>query len=534
VRRFHENPLLDQPTEYTPLAYRADIVYNLEVRRRTALLAILSVLVFFLVSLPADAAARRRHVPRKAKLAKPAEPPAGSLAEALERAARRPPARLDGLSIEIAEVATGERVFSRNPDAPETIASVTKLFSTAAALHFLGPDYKFKTTFWRRGEITDGVLTGSLLVVGGGDPNISGRFYHDDYNAVFDKWAEGLKAAGVTRVNGDLVLNDSFFDSILRNPEWPSGQEAKWYQAPVSALAYNDGVVLVGIRPGTRAGGPAAVSIEPQTGTLRAISSARTVGRRGNVRLAVRRADGSNAVTISGTVPMRSVWWSTPIAVEDPTGFFGGALKNRLKAAGIELSGQVVRKDVKPDAAWALIAETDSDLMATLAVINKRSQGFYAEQTFKTLAAEKAGKGTWENALSLEKQFLAALALDPTRYNLHDGSGLSPQNRVSAADIVSFLRAMETHPNGAAWKVTLATPGDPESTLRHRLHDPVVRDRVAAKTGSIRGVSTLAGYATGLSGKTYVFAILLNGPGVWDGGGHAFQDRLLQALIHNG
>jgi D-alanyl-D-alanine carboxypeptidase/D-alanyl-D-alanine-endopeptidase (penicillin-binding protein 4) len=252
------------------------------------------------------------------------------------------------------------------------------------------------------------------------------------------------------------------------------------------------------------------------------------------VRLAVGRADGSNAVTISGTVPMRSVWWSTPIAVEDPAGFFGGALKNRLNAAGIELTGQIVRKDVKPDASWALVAETDSDLMATLSVINQRSHGFYAEQTFKTLAAEKAGKGTWGNAVSLEKDFLAALGLDPTRYNLHDGSGLSPQNRVSAADIVKFLRAMTTQPNGPAWKATLATPADAEGTLRHRLHDPVARDRIAAKTGSIKGVSTLAGYATALSGKTYAFAILLNGPGVWDGGGHAYQDRLLLALIHNG
>jgi D-alanyl-D-alanine carboxypeptidase/D-alanyl-D-alanine-endopeptidase (penicillin-binding protein 4) len=502
--------------------------YNFEVRRRSDFPVVLSFLLCLLISLPAQGTSRRGRPSRNPT----PEPPARSLDEALDRAARRPPARANGLSVEIANLETGEAVFSRNPDAPEAIASVTKLFSTAAALHFLGPEYKFKTTFWRRGEIQDGVLTGSLLVVGGGDPNISGRFYNDDYNAVFDKWAAGLKAAGVTRVTGELILNDYFFDSVLRHPEWPAGQEAKWYQAPVSALAYNDGVVLVGIRPGTRPGRPAAISIEPASGSLRALSSARTVGRKGSVRVAVARAAGSNAVTVSGTVPMRGVWWSTPIAVDDPAGFFGGALKNRLKAAGIELTGPVVGKDVKPDASWALIAETDSGLMATLAVINKRSQGFYAEQTFKTLAAEKAGKGTWDNAVSLEKQFLAALALDPTRFNLRDGSGLSPQNRVSAADVVRFLRAMNTHPSAAAWKATLATPGDPEGTLRHRLRE--VADRVSAKTGSIRGVSTLAGYATGVSGKTYAFAILLNGPGVWDSGGHAYQDRLLRALIKNG
>jgi D-alanyl-D-alanine carboxypeptidase/D-alanyl-D-alanine-endopeptidase (penicillin-binding protein 4) len=233
-------------------------------------------------------------------------------------------------------------------------------------------------------------------------------------------------------------------------------------------------------------------------------------------------------------VPLRGVWWSTPIAIDDPTGFFGSALKNRLKAAGIELAGKVVVKDARPDDSWVLVTETDSGLLPTLAVINKRSQGFYAEQTFKTLAAEKAGKGTWAGAVAIEKQFLAALGLDPTHFDLHDGSGLSPRNRVSAADLVRFLRAMDAHPNGGLWKSTLATPGDPDSTLRHRLHDPLLHDRIVAKTGSIQGVSTLAGYAVALSGKTYAFAILLNGRGVWDGGGHAYQDRLLRALVKNG
>ncbi len=71
---------------------------------------------------------------------------------------------------------------------------MTKLISSAAAIHYLGPDYKFKTTFWRRGDIRDGVLLGSILVVGGGDPNISGRFYDEDAFAIFDKWAEACAA----------------------------------------------------------------------------------------------------------------------------------------------------------------------------------------------------------------------------------------------------------------------------------------------------------------------------------------------------
>jgi serine-type D-Ala-D-Ala carboxypeptidase/endopeptidase (penicillin-binding protein 4) len=501
--------------------------------RLRACLLIVPILV--LAVSPVDAATKRKQKAKSPTVRKEVPAPVPkSLEEALTLAAQRPPSGPKNLSIQIADLETGEPVFERNPANPETIASVTKLFSTATALHFLGADYKFKTTFWRTGEIKDGLLEGDLLVVGGGDPNISGRFYNDDYNAVFDKWVTGLTALGVTRVTGRLILNNSFFDSVTRHPDWQAGQEQKWYQAPVSALAYNDNVVLVAIRPGPKPGRPATISFEPSSGSLRALSNAKTVGQRGRIAVGVHRVAGSNAVSVSGTVPLRGVWWSTPIAVDDPVAFFGGALKNRLKAAGIELTGGVAQSDVKPDGTWTLVAQTESALVPTLAVINKRSQGFYAEQTFKTVAAEKAGKGTWENALTLQKQFLASLNLDPARFDLHDGSGLSPNNRVAASDVVRFLRAMNESPNGAIFKNTMATGGELEGTLRHRLNDSIAQGRVLAKTGSIHGVSTLAGYATGLSGKTYAFAILLNGGRVYDANGHAYQDRLLRALIKNG
>ncbi|MDQ2979057.1 MAG: D-alanyl-D-alanine carboxypeptidase/D-alanyl-D-alanine-endopeptidase [Acidobacteriota bacterium] len=502
--------------------------------QRSFLWRLLAVTLLLLIAADPISAKPRHRGARRRSSAEARLPEPRSLAEALEQAVRRVPAKANGVSISVGDLGNGEVIFERNPEMPETIASITKLFTTAAALHFLGPDYKFRTTFWRRGEIKDGTLTGPLLVVGGGDPNISGRFYNDDFNAVFDRWAQGLVQAGVKQVVGDLILNTSFFDSVERHPEWPSGQEAKWYQAPISALAFNDNVVLVSIRPGVRPGKPAAVSIDPPTGVLHTLSSARTVSRRGAVRVAVRRSAGSDNVTVSGTVPARPVWWSTPIAVDSAPEFFGAALKTRLKNAGIQMTGSVVEKPIQPDASWLLIAQTESDILPTLAVVNKHSQGFYAEQVFKTMAAEKMGQGTWANGVALVKQFLVGLGLDPARYDLRDGSGLSPYNRVGAADLVRFLQAMNRHPRGEEWKATLAMSGESEGTLRHRLRGADVKGRILAKTGTISGVSTLAGFVTCDSGKTYAFAILLNGRTVWQAGGHAFQDKLLRSLIKFG
>jgi serine-type D-Ala-D-Ala carboxypeptidase/endopeptidase (penicillin-binding protein 4) len=470
---------------------------------------------------------------RTSRSSRPSAQPV-TLRSALEEAAIRPPTKKEGVSIAVADLETGETIFEKNAAAPETIASVTKMISTAAALHYLGPTYKFRTTFWRRGEIREGNLIGSLLVVGGGDPNISGRFYDDDAFAIFDKWAAGLRQAGILRVTGDLVLNASSFDEEYRHPDWPPDRDSHWYQAPVSALSYNDNVVVVSVGRGALPGAPANVTIDPDTDVVQALTRARTVGKAGRIRVAVSRPSGSDIVTVSGTVPSRYFRWAVPLSIDDPPKFFGAALKSRLKAAGIELTGNVVERNVPADNAWILVAKTESDIIPTLAIANKRSQSFYAEQIFKTLAFEKSGRGTWESALTLAGQFLTDLGLESSRFTIRDGSGLSVGNRTSATDLVAFLKAMNRHPQGGLWRSTLAVSGDPEGSLRHRLNDSRNRGLVFAKTGTLNGVSTLAGYVQAGSGKTYAFAILLNGPRVTESRGHAYQDRLIRILIQRG
>jgi serine-type D-Ala-D-Ala carboxypeptidase/endopeptidase (penicillin-binding protein 4) len=477
-------------------------------------------------------------IPKKShrRTAVPSAPAAAptSFEAALASAARGAPASSHGVSVVVTDLDAGSVVFEKNPDQPETIASVTKMFSSAAALHYLGPDYKFKTTLWRRGEIHDGTLIGSLLVVGGGDPNISGRFHDDDSFAIFDSWVAGLEKLGIVRVQGDLVLNASAFDGLYRHPEWPPDRDSRWYQAPISALSYNDNVVIVSVGRGAIPGAPASVAINPDTDVVQALTRARTIGKAGKIRVAVSRPTGSELVTVSGTVPSRFFRWSVPLAIDDPPKFFGAALKSRMRAGGIELVGNVVEQPTAPNGQWMLVASTESELLPTLAISNKRSQSFYAEQIFKTLAYERTGRGTWDAAVQLGREFLAGLGLDPNRYELHDGSGLSASNRVSAAALVDFLRAMNRHPHGAEWRATLAVSGDADGSLRHRLLDDTTRGEIQAKTGTLNGVSTLAGYAKAASGKTYAFAILLNGPGVTESRGHAYQDRIVRTLVKRG
>ena len=179
-----------------------------------------------------------------------------TLEQRLSALLRRGPVRRAEMGVVITRLGDPAPLASLNAERPFVLASTTKLFTTAAALDRLGPDYKFRTRLCREAEVgADGVLPGRLVVTGGGDPGLSGRWYEDDPLAVFRPWAASLRNQGIRSVRDGLLLDVSFFDDVHSHPDWPSEQEQRWYQAPVSALSYNDNVVLVRASGGLRPGG---------------------------------------------------------------------------------------------------------------------------------------------------------------------------------------------------------------------------------------------------------------------------------------
>jgi D-alanyl-D-alanine carboxypeptidase/D-alanyl-D-alanine-endopeptidase (penicillin-binding protein 4) len=474
-------------------------------------------------ALPAGAAHRK---------AAPAAP--ATLEQRLLALAKRPPVRRAEAGIYVARVGESKPVVAFNADRPLVLASTTKLFTTAAALDRLGPAYRFRTRLYRDAEIgLDGVLPGHLVVVGGGDPGLSGRWYDDDPLAVFRPWAQSLVKRGLREVREGLVLDVSFFDDAQVHPDWPAEQEARWYQAPVSALSYNDNVVLVRASGGVRPGAPAILGFDPLgPPLLNLISQVVTAQRRTYV--GVRREAGSHTVVAAGAVGKNRTW-TGDVTVPDPPLYFASALAQVLRENGVTIAAAPsVRTETAPASPRVLLHTHETPILPVLAVCNKRSQSFFAEQILKTLGAEARGKGTWENGRSEVRAFLASLGLDPARYDLADGSGRAHTNRASAAAYGEFLQALATKwSHFEEFRPTMAVSGEGDGTLRHRLQTEATRGKVFAKTGNVSGVSTLCGYVTAQSGQTYVFSILLNG-GCTEGRGHAFQDRFLQELATRG
>ncbi len=424
-------------------------------------------------------------------------------------------------------------MYEFEADEARILASNTKLFTTATALDTLGPGYFFETNVMMRGRLHGDVLEGDLAVIGGGDPNISGRHFEGDSLAVMREWAVELEKLGVRRVAGDVYLVNGLFEPPQVHPDWPKNQLNRWYEAPVDALSFNDNSVLVRVWPGRLGGQPARVELIPDLPIFEVRNTAKTTNSSKQHKVIIDRVNGSNILTVSGSVFRHAAPVESWVAVADPLLYFGAALHKAFSEAGVELTGRMLVTSTLPVSEWQWAAGYRTDLMTTAEIINKRSQNFFAESLLKLMGAKLCGEGSWESGRRVVSEFLTEVGIEPGSYSLSDGSGMSRGNRFSPRQVTQLLTYMYFHPRGRDFLLTLPYSGELGLKWEKRLADEPYRGNVFAKTGSLTGVSTLSGYAKAESGKIYAFSILCNrSRSNWQA--RKAQDAIVRALIDHG
>ncbi len=451
----------------------------------------------------------------------------------LERAVRaaRPAAPVVG--VHVVDLGSGEEVFSHAADELRIVASNTKLVTTAAALDRLGPGYFFETELAARGWLLESWLEGDIGVVGGGDPNLSGRSFDGDPLAIFRGWAAELKRLGILRISGDIYLANGRFEPRRVHPDWPRDQLGRWYEAPVDALSFSDNCQLVRVLPARSAGHPARVELAPGPPQLEIRNRATTTSSARRHRVSIHRPAGSRTVEVSGRVYRGADPVEAWVTVPDPVAYFGSALRQALADEGIEVAGELRQVTALPEGGWRRLAVHRTDLLTAVEVTNKRSQNFFAESLLKNLGFELCGNGSWGAGLAVLREFLQEIGIPPESYSLADGSGMSRNNLFTPRQLTHLLTHMFRHPLGREFVLSLPASGGPEGRWKTRLAEPGYRDNVMAKTGSLSGVSTLTGYAKAGSGRVYAFSILCNAvPSVWDA--RRAQDGIVRALIDHG
>ncbi|MHC4661253.1 MAG: D-alanyl-D-alanine carboxypeptidase/D-alanyl-D-alanine endopeptidase [Planctomycetota bacterium] len=436
------------------------------------------------------------------------------------------------IGVMVAEVG-GEKIYAHNPKARFIPASNMKLVTAAAALEYLGKDFSFKTTLYRQGPLENGVLMGDLLVVGSGDPNISGRFHDGDPTAIFKKWAAELKAAGIRKINGGICLDDTAFDRTFIHPDWPRDQLQEWYEAPVGALSLNDSCLDVTVKPGAKAGDGAIIIFSPPTKYLKLENRCYTTSSKKQHSFGFTRRHGSNILSIRGKFWTGTKERSFNVTVPDPVKYFGTVLHETLEREGIAVTGAVRLADPgAPPKPEVKITSHGSALSETLPVMNKKSQNFYAECVLKAVGKKAGGKGTFENGTAALKTLLEKWGIHEAHFTFRDGSGLSKKNRITPAALLAVLQKARAGTNGELYVKSLAV-GGVDGTLKKRFRSAPLAGNVCAKSGYLNGVSALSGFVTAQSGKTAAFVILINGLKTGNAAAKKWQEKLVE-IVYEG
>jgi len=426
-------------------------------------------------------------------------------ARALEQALAVPGLRGAALSGLVVERASGEVLWSHQADQLLVPASTQKLLTGVAALDVFGPAHRFVTELRASRPLgTDGAI--GDLFVRGGDPALTSEQWW--------RLAADLRARGLREVRGDLVLDDSLFDSVRWHPSW-GAITARAYHAPVGALAANFGAFRVLVAPSVAAGAPLSTQLDPPVDYLRLVNQGRT-GKAGTpASLAVERRNGEavEEVRVSGSLPLGAepdeIWRSAA----DPLAYAGAVLRMQLEANGIRVAGRVRRGPSAPGAAL-LLAFEGLPLEQVASLFLKYSNNFIAEALVKWLAlgpspAPDVPPASWEAGTRVLRARLASLGVPLGAARIVDGSGLSRENRISARILVETLRLGEHAFVGGPELLAALPIAAEDGTLKRRVRR--AQGQVRAKTGSLDGVSTLAGFARTDAGQDLVFALLANG-----------------------
>ncbi|HXG23976.1 MAG TPA: D-alanyl-D-alanine carboxypeptidase/D-alanyl-D-alanine-endopeptidase, partial [Chthonomonadales bacterium] len=417
------------------------------------------------------------------------------------------PSLLGGIQgVIVQSLADGSIWYERNPHLLLLPASNQKLFTSAAALHLLGPDWRYLTPLLRYGRVDrKGTLHGNLYLKGSGDPSLSDK---DLYTFV-----QAVHRAGIRRIRGRVIGDESRFDRRRYGDGWSWDDMSYYYSPQISALNLNGNLVWAQVNPGKKVGAPLRVIVTPTSNYVQVVNRAVTTAKGTRIRLVIERELGKNRILIEGTLALDAppdTRMPQGITLENPALYAAHVLTKQLRSAGIRVDGSPTT-GTSPRRAHEIARHYSPPLSTILKRLHKTSDNLIAECLLKTLGAEK-GKtqlGTTEHGIRVAKAALNRMGIDPDTLVMADGSGLSRHNLVSAHSVAALLRTMYAHPHAKTFLDSLPLAGV-EGTLKRRLKGTPAENNVRAKTGTMRNVSCLSGYVTTRDGEPLLFVILMN------------------------
>jgi len=424
------------------------------------------------------------------------------------------------VGIKVVSLDNGRVLFEENATKLLRPASNMKLYTVAAALDRLSPDYRFSTSVYADARPdAAGVVRGNLTIYGRGDPSIAARFNNGDYLKGIDDLAARIVAAGVKRVEGDIVGDESYFVGPKYGSGW-NWEDLTWYYgAEITPLTVNDNALDLFIKPGAAIGQPALITTGPPDPLLTIVNKVTTSAKGLKREFSIHRGLGENTITITGSIPLEDRGYTGGIGISHPGLLFVYMLRSSLAQKGVAITG-ASRISVSSNAVQNEIATLQSPPFSVIAAQTlKPSQNLYTELILRTLGkvapppppitTSNLPQTSDELGLEAVKTFLKTVGLRPEELVLDDGSGLSRNDMITAEASVQLLTFMSKHRYATVFRDALPI-GGVDGTLRNRFKGTPAENNVRAKTGSLSSAASLGGYMTTAGGEKLAFSIMVN------------------------
>jgi D-alanyl-D-alanine carboxypeptidase/D-alanyl-D-alanine-endopeptidase (penicillin-binding protein 4) len=431
------------------------------------------------------------------------------------------------LAVDIYDLTAKESLYRRNHKFLMHPASNMKILTSAAGLFFLGPDYNFETTLYYNGEIDGSVLNGDLYVVGGFDPEFS--------LVDMDYFVKAIDSIGIKEIKGNLFADVSRIDTLFWGEGWMWDDDPSTDSPYLSSLNINMNSVDVFV-VGTKVGERAQVVINPYSQYFQIINETTTVSsnNRNSYRVTRDWVNRKNAIIVTGNVREKEKISGNErpfgLNVFQPDMYFLTLFRESLERRGIKVYGGIGNFWLPYSAVH--IRTFLRSFLEIIKELNKKSNNLNAEMVLYAMAEKFYGKpATSKNGAKVINNLISLVGMDPTKYKLADGSGLSWYNLISAELIIEILKYIYyNEPELFNILIDSFPVAGIDGTLEERMKESYADNNVKAKTGTLTGASTLSGYLISRNGHQIVFSIMMENYVNSTSTARAFQDEICKIL----
>ncbi len=398
-------------------------------------------------------------------------------------------------SLYVVETKTGKPVYALNEETGMAPASTQKIFTSIASFELLGKDYRYQTTVSYEGKIVADTLKGNLVIKGSGDPTLgSWRYASTKPEIVASSLEVVLRQLHIRYITGNLIMDNSLFAYQPLPGGWVWDDIGNYYGAGAWALNWNENQYDLITAPGNKAGDEVKiVRLKPPLYDFDLLNFLKTGKAGSGDNGYIYAAPYAHTGFVTGTVPAGGSEFALSGAIPDPPYQLGKTFEKWLKDNKVVLKGEVAVRNEGSASSQTLMTISSPAVDSIIYWFLQKSINLYGESLLKTIAAQETGIGSTEKGVEQLKLFWQHNGIDSAALNILDGSGLSPQNRVTTHALVTALQLAK----GKGWYTPFysALP---------------LYNGIKMKSGTIGGTKAFAGYHTSKDGGQYTFAIIVN------------------------